>query len=247
MLAVSVFAGSRAFGAVRRRRPIRELRAFTYDAVVEQQDSANAGHPRYAGYTWSEGWDRPKYSSPERSVEYALVSVAVLLAPDGYMAVQLARLVDNALNDPEYLQQTFPDWLGEPYRSQLEFARTAIRAGLAGGMWGVEQFLVLCDWRECAEDIHEKLRRVPTRPAMSWDEPPGPFDGPAQLPDDADTYLRETARQSREAGMALIRITMGDSYELGFVPLNRTALLVADATVAGFTYENDCFLEIVKS
>ncbi|MEU4323193.1 hypothetical protein AB0F85_17910 [Nocardia fluminea] len=211
---------------------------------MEQQDSP------YVGYTWSES-GRKRFSSPEPSVEHALVSIPVLLCPDTALASQVVYMVQGTLFSPEFVEREHHEYLGPydhlgPYPERnWEYSRTAILVGLAGAMWGMNSFLALCDWRERAEDIQEKLRYVPSRPAMSWDETPGPIAGPAQHPDDSEAYLRETARQSREAGMALVRITVGDSYHLAFAPLNRTEILLADAAAAGFTAENDCLLEIV--
>lgn len=178
-------------------------------------------------------------------MEYSLVSAAVLLAPDSFLARALVDLVHRAFLDPDELKEYHRSWLDEQSRSRLELAREAVLTGLAGGMLGTEPFLVLCDWRDSVHDVHERLRSVPSRPPMSWDQAVGSSDGELQYPRDAEDYLRETARQSREAGMALIRITRGDSYQLGFVPLERSRLLLADAVGAGYTPENDYVFEIV--
>ncbi|MFE3822964.1 DUF6630 family protein [Nocardia tengchongensis] len=168
-----------------------------------------------------------------------------MLAPDSFLARGLVDLVHRALVDPDELKEYHRDWLDDPSWSRLELGRAAVLTGLAGGMLGTEPFLVLCDWRDNADDIHEQLRRVPSRPPMSWDQNAGSSNGPAQYPRDAEDYLRETARQSREAGMALIRITRGDSYQLCFVPLERSGLLLSDAVAAGYTQETDYLFEII--
>ncbi|MEV6103032.1 hypothetical protein [Nocardia sp. NPDC051981] len=178
-------------------------------------------------------------------MEYALVSVAVLLSPGGGLAGNLASLADQALNIPDWVRDRYPNWLDLPEQSGLEFGRTAVLTGLAGGIWGLDPFLAWFDWRESPEDIEDRLRRIPSRPVMSWTKSPDSAEGPTQYPSDTSAYLREIARQSREAGMALVSITKGDSYALCFVPLNRTDLLLADAKTAGFTHENDCGLELI--
>ncbi|MGY4101265.1 DUF6630 family protein [Nocardia sp. R16R-3T] len=200
----------------------------------------------HTGVSWSDPYPfPPPYSSPTRSIEYSLMSVAVLLAPDAHLAGGMVEIVSSAMDNPDELVQYYRGWLSNSSRSQSQLAREGLLASMQGGMVGREPFLVLCDWRESADDIHEQLRPVPSRPAMSWDQPPGLSDGPSEYPRNAEDYLRETARQSREAGMTMIRITRGDSYYFGFIPTERCELLLADAAAAGFTYENGFLFEIV--
>ncbi|MET8655429.1 hypothetical protein ABZW59_36715 [Nocardia aurea] len=161
------------------------------------------------------------------------------------MAAVMVHMVNTALEAPHELRATYPE-LNEPSWSDRELARRAILETLAGRMLGMNPYLVLLDWRENADDIHQRLRYVPSRPAMSWDQSPGPADGPAQYPNDADEFLREVARQSREAGLALLRLTQGDSYQLGFIPSERAQLLLADAAIAGFTEDNGYVFDIIK-
>ncbi|MGX1808409.1 hypothetical protein ACWIGI_22040 [Nocardia sp. NPDC055321] len=209
-------------------------------------DVARRDNSTYVGYTWSEGRDRNRYSSPERSVEYALISVGVLLAPDSFLASGIADLVFQTYNFEGDVRDRYPELADAPSRERYAFSRAAILAGLRGKMWGVDQFLVWVDPQADANTLDDELWPLPTRPAMSWDRNPIPVRGPMRHPADAESYLREVARQSREAGMALTRISRTESYGLCFVPLERTPLLLADAVVAGFTQENDCALEVVE-
>ncbi|MEU4708541.1 hypothetical protein AB0G00_19085 [Nocardia salmonicida] len=172
-------------------------------------------------------------SLPGRSAEHALMSVAVTLAPDAQYAVSLVSRVWEAVWDSDDFKQRYPRHVDLSW-SSLELAREIVLAALNNVFWDEGLYLELFDWRESADDIDEKLRSMPSRPAMSWDRSPAVEEGTDPYPSDSEVYLREVARQCREVGMALVRITKGDSYYLGFVPSDRSALLVDDATTAGY-------------
>ncbi|GAB2678698.1 DUF6630 family protein [Nocardia goodfellowii] len=180
------------------------------------------------------------------SAEYALISTAVLLAPDENWASHLVQVVTDALNDPDEFKRRHRNWLDERPCTPVELAREALIVSLGGGMWGMEAYLALCDHSDGAVDISERLNRVSRNWKMSLDLDPTSlgFTQPDQL--DGETYLREVAGQCRAMGLDLFRLRRGDSYELGFVRTGRCGLLLADAAAAGFTYEADRIFEIVE-
>ncbi|MGW0248412.1 DUF6630 family protein [Nocardia goodfellowii] len=180
------------------------------------------------------------------SAEYALISTAVLLAPDENWASHLVQVVTDALNDPDEFKRRHRNWLDEYPCTPVELAREALIVSLGGGMWGMEAYLALCDHSDGAVDISERLNHVSRNWKMALDLDPTSlgFTQPDQL--DGDTYLREVAGKCRAMGLDLFCLRRGDSYELGFVRTDRRGLLLADAAAAGFTYEADRIFEIVE-
>ncbi|WP_067713164.1 DUF6630 family protein [Nocardia yamanashiensis] len=181
-----------------------------------------------------------------RSAEFALISTAVLLAPDENWASHLVQMVTDALNDPDEFKQEHRNWLDERPCTPLELAREALIVSLGGGMWGREAYLAACDHKDGAVDVFDRLRYV----SRNWKNPLDldptslGFSEPAEV--DGDSYVREAAGRCYAVGLALFRLWRGDSYDLGFVRADRSALLLIDAAAAGFTYEADHFFEIVK-
>ncbi|WP_405177642.1 hypothetical protein [Nocardia sp. NBC_01377] len=179
------------------------------------------------------------------STEQALMPMATMLAPDPSWAFSLVCLVSDAFNDPERVRRDFPEWFDVPSWSQLELAQRALLTGLAGDLWGLDPALVGFDWCASAEEIHGQLRHIPLSPLKSWD--PDPTRNYTRSdPDAAAPYLQEAARRSRAAGMALFRIHIGDSFELGFVRAERGELLVEDSLRAGFAAIDHTF-ELIAS
>ncbi|MFC9996671.1 hypothetical protein [Nocardia sp. NPDC127526] len=183
-------------------------------------------------------------SPPPMSAEPALMSMAVLLAPDEDWALSLLGLVSDSLLDPGRVRRDYHDWLDDPSWSKAELARQALLTGLTGSLWGLDPVLVGFDWRASAEEMHNSLRRIPLSPLAAWD-PESTVRYTRSDPDAAAPYLREAARRSREAGMALFRIHIGDSFELGFVRADRGELLLTDAARAGYTAATDHVFELV--
>lgn len=180
------------------------------------------------------------------SPEYAVISVAVLLAPDESWASLLVEVVTDALNNPDEFKQRHRNWLDERPCTPVELAREALIASLQGGMWGMQSYLALFDHRESADYVYDRLRYVFRNWKIPLDLDPESlgFAQPAEF--DGDTYVREVAGRCRAVGLALFRLWRGDSYNVGFVRADRCGLLLADSAAAGFTYEADRIFEIVE-